>query len=451
QTTTTIPTIPAKALTLVKSASPTTYSQVGQVITYTYVITNSGSSTLGPAQFTITDPFINNNLPFNCGSADTTLASNATVTCSATYTIIQADVNFPSIETTAIAQGGDAPPSPVAKVTLTKDTATQSNLTVGSTVQHKVIEGEWLWQIARCYGADPKKVVEANSQLSNPAMIKRDTIVTVPNIGSVGKIYAPLPCISRHTVQSGDTWSSIATQYGANATILQLANSNTLTVGKVVIVPLYSGGVAVAPTGNAGTCVDLTRSVKLTGTDAGITHFNVCGTLDASGRMKIGTIKIQQRPEDVGLGGLLQDITLPATVITSTAINDANSFIVGDMNYDGNDDFRIVEFLPAGANIPYLYYIYDPATRNFIFNEAYRKITSPEFIGNNEIRSQWRESATKWGIDTYTVANNTPTLTKRETWEAIADTTTARHIVTTFNADGTSQVTIDETVPVPIP
>jgi LysM repeat protein len=550
QVITTVATVPPVILKLIKTANPVTYDHVGQTITYAYVITNSGSATLGPAQFTVSDTGIGT--PINCGDATLTLASNATVTCSATYTITQADMNAASVATSATASGGGLAPSQPASATITKSAVVQpnpSNLTPGSTIKHTVIDGEWLWQIARCYRADPNKVIQANPQLSNPSRISPGTTVTVPNIGSEGHIYGP-PCVGTHTVQSGDTWNSIALKYNADPTVLQMVNSNILTVGSVVKVPLNSAGgtptasdlirisfaagatsatqTSIAPAGNrpihyvlnakqgqvmtvkltapansislvisapngstlkptdlnltwsgtlpadgdyrldvnnalglgasgvpftlevsvTGNCVDLTRSLKLAGVNANITHFNVCGAVDASRKMKIGTIKVYQRPEDVGLGGLLQDITV--SIETSTALNDANSLIVGDMNYDGNDDFRIVKNQPAGPNIPYLYYIYDPATRNFVYNKAYENITSPEFPGNSEVRSKWRESATKSGIDTYTIANNTPRLTRRETWEAI-NGTQATHLVTVFNADGTSQVTVNETVPLPIP
>ncbi len=446
QVTTTVATVPPVILKLTKTANPVTYDRVGQTVTYTYVITNSGASTLGPAQFVVTDAGIS--APINCGEATLSLASNSTVTCSAVYTITQANLDAGTVTTNAIASGGGVAPSQPASATITKGAIVQptSNLTVGSTIQHKVVEGEWLWQIARCYGADPAKVVQANLQLSNPALIKKDSIVTVPNIGSAGKIYGP-PCVGTHTVQTGDTWSSIALKYNADAIVLQMVNSSALTVGGTLKVPLNSAGVKTS-TGVTGNCVDLTRSLKLVNLNAIPTHFNVCGATDASGKMKIGTIKVYQRPEDIATGGLLQDITV--TVETATTINDPNSLLVGDMNYDGNDDFRIVKLLPASGNIPYLYYIFDPATRNFVYNKAYENITSPEFPGNSEIRSKWHESATKSGIDTYTIANNTPKLTKRETWEAI-NATQARHLVTVFNADGTNSITLDETVALPIP
>jgi LysM repeat protein len=453
--TTTVTTV-SSPLKLTKTANPVTYTHLGETITYSYVITNSGANPLGPGQFVVTDAGIPT--PINCGDAALTLASNATVSCSGTYTVSQADVDAASIATNATASGPGASQSQAASVTVTKTVVAQTNpnaanLTAGSTIKYQVVAGDWLWQIARCYGADPQKVIDANPQIADPAQISPDTTVTVPNIGSAGKIYGP-PCVGTHTVQSGDTWNSIALKYNADLTVLQMVNKNSLANGTLIKVPLNSAGIS-SPTGATGYCVDLTRPLKLAVYAAAITtHFNVCGTPDSatSGNMKIGTVKVYQRVEDVpgGTAVLSQDITLPASITTSTAINNATSLIVGDMNYDGNDDFRIVEFLPAGPNIPYVYYLYDPATKTFVYNESYRKITSPEFPGNAQIISKWRESATKWGIDTYTITNNTPILTQKETWEAIANTTNATHQITVYNADGTSNMTVNETIPMPL-
>ena len=254
--TTTVNTVPNRILTLTKSATPTTFNNPGQTITYTYVATNSGVLDIGPTQFVVTDTGIPT--PLNCGNTDTTLAPNATVTCSLTYTVTQADIDAGSINTSATVSGGGVGPSQPASALVTKDAA--SNLTPGTTAQHKVIEGEWLWQIARCYGADPKQVVQANSQLPNPAMIKEDTIVSVPNIGSKGKIYQtnpPVPCIAMHTVQAGETWASIAQKYNADQVVLQTANQNILSVGTVLKVPLNSA---------SGTTTPITKTLTLTAT-----------------------------------------------------------------------------------------------------------------------------------------------------------------------------------------
>ena len=75
--------LPAPDITLGKAASSPTYNVAGQVITYTYTITNSGNTVLGPSQFTIADDKINGGVAFNCGAATTTLAIDASVTCTA--------------------------------------------------------------------------------------------------------------------------------------------------------------------------------------------------------------------------------------------------------------------------------------------------------------------------------------------------------------------------------
>lgn len=230
-------------LNLTKTANPTTFNQVGQTITYNYVIINSGTSALGPAQFVVKDPAFPG--PINCNDAAAVIQPAATLSCSAEYKITDADMNAGSVSTNAVASVSGAADSPASGATVTKEGAVPAiatsnpNLTAGSTIQHKVAQGEWLWQIARCYGADPAKTLLANPQLSDPAQISPDTIVNVPNIGSDGTIYGP-PCVSTHTVQSGDTWESVAATYKADVLVLKMVNHNTLTVGQTLTIPRNS-------------------------------------------------------------------------------------------------------------------------------------------------------------------------------------------------------------------
>ena len=111
------PAIPVTStgLRLVKTASPQTYGQVGETITYTYIITNPGSKPLGPAQFTINDNKLE--APLNCGPANVTLAPDQNVTCTASYMITQADMNLALLMSSATASGGGQTSAP-ASVTL---------------------------------------------------------------------------------------------------------------------------------------------------------------------------------------------------------------------------------------------------------------------------------------------------------------------------------------------
>ncbi|MBK7317442.1 LysM domain-containing protein [Candidatus Villigracilis affinis] len=249
QATTTVATVPPVILKLTKTANPTTYDRAGQTITYTYVITNVGAATLGPAQFTVTDTGIPT--PINCGEATATLASNATVTCSATYTTTQADMGAASLSTNATAAGGGAPTSPPVGATVTKSATTVTPS--ASSSSHTVIEGEWIWQIARCYGVDPNKLAADNKdKIPDPSKIKPGVVLTVNNPGGYSKFYGP-PCITfvSHTLQAGDTWATLGQKYSADPTVLQLANATTslTSTGSVIKlrIPNYSAGTVTIP------------------------------------------------------------------------------------------------------------------------------------------------------------------------------------------------------------
>src|SRR5439155_24070317 len=82
----TVPAVQSPALSLTKTANPTTYSAVGQTISYSYVLRNTGNVTLsGP--FAVTD----DKTTATCPSSPTTLAPGASITCTASYIITQAD------------------------------------------------------------------------------------------------------------------------------------------------------------------------------------------------------------------------------------------------------------------------------------------------------------------------------------------------------------------------
>jgi uncharacterized repeat protein (TIGR01451 family) len=91
----------APALTLVKTAAPVFYDSVGDVITYTYTLTNSGNVTLsGP--FTVDDDKATTSRVGAVPVPDV-LAPGGTITFTATYVITQADLDNGSV--TNIAQG----------------------------------------------------------------------------------------------------------------------------------------------------------------------------------------------------------------------------------------------------------------------------------------------------------------------------------------------------------
>jgi hypothetical protein len=111
----TVPAIQRPELSLAKTAKPTVYSKVGDVISYSYKLTNTGNVTLsGP--FTVAD----NKISVACPSTPISLAPDASITCTASYTIQQSDLDAGSITNIAIAAASfhDNP------VTSQQDTAT---------------------------------------------------------------------------------------------------------------------------------------------------------------------------------------------------------------------------------------------------------------------------------------------------------------------------------------
>ena len=92
--------IPIKSLAIVKTATPATYSAVGDVISYSYLVTNSGNVTLaGPV--TVAD----DKATVTCPAGG--LAPLASMTCTASYTIIPGDITAGTVTNTAYAKSDE--------------------------------------------------------------------------------------------------------------------------------------------------------------------------------------------------------------------------------------------------------------------------------------------------------------------------------------------------------
>lgn len=142
---TTTPLAPEPAMTVTKSASPTTYSTVGQSISYSYAVTNTGNVTL--ADLSVADDRI---ATVSCPA--TTLAPGASTTCTATYLITQADLDAGSVTNTATstatpAQGALTPVVAQATITavqnralaLVKSSSNTSYAAVGDTLSYSYL------------------------------------------------------------------------------------------------------------------------------------------------------------------------------------------------------------------------------------------------------------------------------------------------------------------------
>ena len=114
------------AVTVAKSAAPVTVDAVGDVVSYSFVVTNAGNVTLSAVG--VADPLPGLSV-VTCPVAS--LAPAASTTCTATYTVTQGDLDAGSIVNTATASGTPPSGGPVTDTdTVTVDVDQQPAVTV---------------------------------------------------------------------------------------------------------------------------------------------------------------------------------------------------------------------------------------------------------------------------------------------------------------------------------
>lgn len=98
--------VESPALSIVKTASPTTIARSGEIVTYSFVVTNTGNVTMSNIAV-IEGSFSGTGIApvVQCPTGDIVLAPGDTVACTATYTATQADVDAGSVDNTATVEG----------------------------------------------------------------------------------------------------------------------------------------------------------------------------------------------------------------------------------------------------------------------------------------------------------------------------------------------------------
>ena len=117
------------------------------------------------------------------------------------------------------------------------DTSGTAAGAVGSSVTHVVQPGESLGQIAAEYGVDPVALAAANN-ITNGNLIRVGQQLVIPGVSERQALEARG---ERHIVQSGESLSMIAAQYGVSVEAILAANSlddpNTIVVGQELLIP----------------------------------------------------------------------------------------------------------------------------------------------------------------------------------------------------------------------
>jgi uncharacterized repeat protein (TIGR01451 family) len=196
QSTATVPVTQNGALTVVTSASPSAVTQPGQVITYSFLVTNTGNVTMTSVAVTGTQTAPAGPLTPGPTCTSATLAPSAFETCTATYTVTQADIDNGTVNDSATASGDPPSGSPV--------TSPQSTATV------PVTQSGALTMVA---SASPSAVTHVGQVITYSFLVTNNSNLTLTSVAVTGTQTTPAGPLT-----SGPTCTSATLAAGAKET-----------------------------------------------------------------------------------------------------------------------------------------------------------------------------------------------------------------------------------------
>ena len=240
-------------------AQETSYSAVGNVIHYTIVATNDGNTTL--AAVTVTDPKVSGLV---CTPANgSSLAPGASMSCTASHTVTQADIDAGHYANTACVDDGaggaaqacagkDVPGTQNPHLSITKNATPAGYSTVGQVINYTIVaKNDGNTTLAAVTVTDPKV----------------SSLVCTPANGSSLAPGASMSCTASHTVTQAD----IDAGHYANTACVDDGAAGAAQACASKDVPVQRSTAQIAPTnttcqmfrdGTAGNLTTLQYGVK---------------------------------------------------------------------------------------------------------------------------------------------------------------------------------------------
>ena len=250
--------IPVASLTIQKTANPTAVSAAGQLVTYSFKVTNTGSSDLTGVTVNDTQvaPSLNGSLSaITCPSS--TLATGLSEVCTATYMTTQADVDNGRIQDSATASG----------------TPSQGGSPITSAPSAATVAVNQTPSIGLVKSASPTSFAAPGTVITYSYKVTNTGNVTLTDVG----VSDPMPGLSSiscpsATLAPGGTETCTATYTTTQADVNAGAISNT---GTATGTP--PSGPPVTKTSTVTLPASQTSSISLVKT-ASITSYSAVGT-----------------------------------------------------------------------------------------------------------------------------------------------------------------------------
>ncbi|HLO29018.1 MAG TPA: TadE/TadG family type IV pilus assembly protein [Anaerolineales bacterium] len=266
---------PSASLTLSVTAAPLIYDTLGQTITYTYTVTNGSVAVSGLS--------INDDKVGSITCIDTTLAANASTTCTGTYKIVSGDMNPNpgSVTNTATATASDGTNSVTSNTATATITLAQPKLDFTKTVDPP-------------YGTEGDTVTYTFTVTNTGNVPLTAAAVTDPKLGGPQSgcggdlaVGATRACTATYKLASSDI--ATTTMVNNASASAQYVGSTTKTVNATSSASLYTGSLYLSVTASPGsvnkagqvitytyTITNNTKNIKLTA------PYNLTSSLGAS-------------------------------------------------------------------------------------------------------------------------------------------------------------------------